>query len=556
MENHLSTTIHDGIKMLYKDQHLTDIVIRVGSQTFPCHKLVLSAVSPYFKAMFTGEFQDKHLEEVNLESIPPDTFKCILQYVYCSDKDVINEHNAQDILNVSCMLLIQHVQQACESFISEKLNTANVIKTWQFAMSLSCTDLQKSSKLLFLNNFEEVMKTDDFLALQPDELSEIVSDDDLNVSREEIVGDAVLRWFSANEDARQHKLYSVLQYVRLPLTPAHYIFHTCKIFPILSKSENLALLFDEARYFHGCGIGQNSNNSLRFSHRNSSQMANAMIYLCCSKDGTVSTYAYHFQKNVWKLLNQELRSQGSLFAACVYRNDVYFSGGESDLSGNMLKFIFGKNIWVPCASLGKKRFRHAMVATSGSIYLIGGSKSQSSVLPDIVQYDLSTNVYDTVGKLLFPVRSVDAVALEKNIFVFGGKAFDRGLGTTHIQCFDLNSRQCSKIEKDMPVPFIRSGALVVDGSVYLLSEKGDVFEWTTAETFDLKLQADGIQLNDNETPSKTLCCFRKKLYIACSSGNSIVINLASGSQKNFETPCDTTVCISMLQCVLPKSYFQ
>ena len=45
---------------------LCDVTIVVGSRRINAHKVVLSACSPYFKAMFTGEMTESRQQEVNI----------------------------------------------------------------------------------------------------------------------------------------------------------------------------------------------------------------------------------------------------------------------------------------------------------------------------------------------------------------------------------------------------------------------------------------------------------------------------------------------------------
>ena len=43
-----------GLNVLRRDNTFTDVRIKVEETEFPVHKCVLSAFSPYFKAMFTA----------------------------------------------------------------------------------------------------------------------------------------------------------------------------------------------------------------------------------------------------------------------------------------------------------------------------------------------------------------------------------------------------------------------------------------------------------------------------------------------------------------------
>ena len=55
----------DGLNTLRTEGTFCDVVIVVDGQEFPVHKSVLSAASPYFKAMFTC-----NLAEANLAKVP------------------------------------------------------------------------------------------------------------------------------------------------------------------------------------------------------------------------------------------------------------------------------------------------------------------------------------------------------------------------------------------------------------------------------------------------------------------------------------------------------
>jgi BTB/POZ domain len=47
----------------------TDVVLNVEDQNFHCHKVVLSAASPYFKAMFTGTLKEAEMSHVKLQGV-------------------------------------------------------------------------------------------------------------------------------------------------------------------------------------------------------------------------------------------------------------------------------------------------------------------------------------------------------------------------------------------------------------------------------------------------------------------------------------------------------
>jgi len=63
-EKHPRHTL-EAINVLRKHRELCDVVLIVGQRRIFGHRVVLSACSPYFHAMFTGELVESRQMEVN-----------------------------------------------------------------------------------------------------------------------------------------------------------------------------------------------------------------------------------------------------------------------------------------------------------------------------------------------------------------------------------------------------------------------------------------------------------------------------------------------------------
>lgn len=64
-----SEQLLQGLQLLRQDHELCDIVLRVGDVKIHAHKVVLASISPYFKAMFTGNLSEKETSEVEFQCI-------------------------------------------------------------------------------------------------------------------------------------------------------------------------------------------------------------------------------------------------------------------------------------------------------------------------------------------------------------------------------------------------------------------------------------------------------------------------------------------------------
>lgn len=68
----MSNYAKDTMKMIFmmRSHHmLTDVVLEVQQELFHAHKVILSAASPYFKAMFTGGLKECEMSRVKLQGV-------------------------------------------------------------------------------------------------------------------------------------------------------------------------------------------------------------------------------------------------------------------------------------------------------------------------------------------------------------------------------------------------------------------------------------------------------------------------------------------------------
>ena len=83
-------TLEEAMKSLCLNDDLSDMKIVCDGTEFPCHKLILSARSDVFKAMFKSDLKFIKNEEYTLEilDISAETMKTFLQFIYKDDVEV------------------------------------------------------------------------------------------------------------------------------------------------------------------------------------------------------------------------------------------------------------------------------------------------------------------------------------------------------------------------------------------------------------------------------------------------------------------------------------
>ncbi|KAG8225215.1 hypothetical protein J437_LFUL012690 [Ladona fulva] len=93
-----------GLESLRNEGHFCDVSLSADGQLYPAHKSVLSAFSPYFKAMFTGRMAESRQQVVTLQGLDGPTLATLIDYAYTSVAN-INSSNAQILEVVRLNLL-------------------------------------------------------------------------------------------------------------------------------------------------------------------------------------------------------------------------------------------------------------------------------------------------------------------------------------------------------------------------------------------------------------------------------------------------------------------
>lgn len=79
--NHPERMIRKMEQYVEKRQ-LCDVTLIVGSKRIPAHRLVLSAASDYFAAMFMNDVKEASMEEIRMKDVDPDAMVAIVNYAY------------------------------------------------------------------------------------------------------------------------------------------------------------------------------------------------------------------------------------------------------------------------------------------------------------------------------------------------------------------------------------------------------------------------------------------------------------------------------------------
>lgn len=184
------------------------------------HRHIVSALNPFFAAMFQTPMKEMESREVTLTGIDGDSLKGLVDFCYTGDIE-IKEENVEGLLAAATQLQFAEVAQRCSNLLLDNLSTSNCLGILSAAHLYHLPELMSVSKQFACDHFKEVSKEDEFAAMSFDHFEELMDRDDLSVDCEEDVFHTIFRWVRFNETERMGflgKLLPLLRMKRLSLT--------------------------------------------------------------------------------------------------------------------------------------------------------------------------------------------------------------------------------------------------------------------------------------------------------------------------------------------------
>ena len=164
-------------------------------------------------------------------------------------------------------------------------------------------------------------------------------------------------------------------------------------------------------------------------------------------------------------------------AAATLDDHVYLAGGHSNGADSARLFRLDANHWTALASLHFARGGHALIATGGKLYAIGGNRAAGNVGP-VESYDPARNAWTVVGTLPQPRNHLMGFVEGDAACVAGG----RSPTTNRVDCFDPASRRWSRIV-GLPVAASGGGAIAFPDGDHIVIGGEDASETRIVSQF-------------------------------------------------------------------------
>ena len=356
-------------------EKLCDVRLIAGTDGFPVHKLVLAAASPYFKAMFTCGMKETSVVDIPLPGITAGTLGTLIDFAYTSEIHV-SEMNVCSLLPAATMFQMNHVIEACCTFLEHQLDPSNCIGIADFAQAHGCNDLYQKAKEFVYKNFADVAKHEEFLMLSVPQLIQVIKRDELNVRCESEVYGAVINWVQHNEKDRRIKLPNLLCAVRCHYLTPTFLKGELDCCDLLRKvpecKEYLKRIYDDLTLHR------------RFNERRRKPAAPPVIYSAGGylRHSISNCECYNPVTEQWYKL-ADLQQPRSGVGACVIHGVLYVVGGrnnspDGNVDSNKLDcFEPYMNMWRSCQNMSVARNRVGVGVIDSVLYAVGGSSGST-----------------------------------------------------------------------------------------------------------------------------------------------------------------------------------
>lgn len=474
------------MKEIRRQGKLCDVTLKVEDQSFSAHRIVLAATIPYFHAMFTTtNMTESRIKEITMKEIEPLALETLINFSYSGIVKIDNQ-NVQGLMVGAAFLQLTKVRNACADFLISRFHPHNVLGIRHFADTMCCVQLITAADKFTNDYFAKVSQSDEFLALEFKELTNILSRDELYARTEENIFEAAMKWVKHDMESRSQYLPQVLAKVRLPLLTPQFLADRVATEDLIRTSHQCRDLLDEARDFHLMPERRGLIQSFRTRPRHCDCVI-GYIYAVggLTKNGdSVSTVEIYDPISKEWVMGQAMGMLRTRVGVAVTKGKLYAFGGFNGTERLSTVEVFDPKVkvWSQGKAMLCKRSAVGVAALNGAIYVsffnffldfffilfklfkVCGGYDGVTSLNTVECYCPESDSWKTVAPMM-KYRSAGGVAsLNGYVFCLGGhdglSIFDS------VERYDPISDSWTKV-KPMLNKRCRLGAATLGGKLYV-----------------------------------------------------------------------------------------
>ncbi|XP_046985348.1 kelch-like ECH-associated protein 1B [Schistocerca americana] len=479
----MANYVKDAMKMMCmmrSNRMLTDVVLEVGSELFHAHKVVLAAASPYFKAMFTGGLKECEMSRVKLQGVCPTAMARLMYFMYTGQIRV-TEVTVCQLLPAATMFQVTNVIDACCLFLERQLDPSNAIGIAKFAEQHGCKDLCQKANQFIVQHFTQVCQEEEFLQLSAIQLVALIKKDELNVTEEREVYNAVLKWVKYDEENRFPKMEHILHAVRCQFLTPSFLHEQMKNCDVLKKlpacREYLAQIFKDLTLHKRPCVKERTPNTPRVIYIAGGYFRNSLDVM----------EAYNVDDRTWTKLASLTVPRSGLGGAFL-KGMFYAVGGRHNSPDSRYdsdwvdRYNPAKDVWRPCSPMSVPRNRVGVAVMDGYLYAVGGSAG-SEYHNSVERFDPDEDTWTNVKPMHVKRLGVAVAVVNRLLYAIGG--YDGKARQSSVECYHPENDEWTMVA---PLNVSRSGAGVAALNQYIYVVGG----------YDGQRQVNSVERYDTE----------------------------------------------------------
>ncbi|KAK7481075.1 hypothetical protein BaRGS_00027711 [Batillaria attramentaria] len=351
-----------GINNLYTNKHFCDLKVIISGKVFECHRLILAAVSEFFRSSLTVSWQESSSStvEIDNEDVTAESFQILLDILY-KGHNVISMETVEDLLRMSIYLCVCFLEESCVQFMMENMSADKCLRFLTLALTYGLESVCDCAKETVYKYLGQLHRQAEFASLPKSVLLNLLSEATCSVCSESNRDTCI-----CDKPSMDRILMTVLVWVES----------------------------DKVRHRH---LGE----LLPFvdPYRLSPGMKQLI---------TIKYFKHEFG--------------GILQTSCIWNNELYVSGSEDKNYQYFAVYRTAQNRWEMLPPPPLSRLDHAIVAVSFNIYFIGGCTEASRPCPvsDILVYHTQTSTWSRYGNLVIAVGGPKVAAVGHRVYIFSG----------------------------------------------------------------------------------------------------------------------------------------
>lgn len=475
---------------LQQHGHLCDVVLRVDGHKVKAHRAVLSGSSPYFKAMFTGNLCESEKEEIDLKSVDKAAINVLVDFAY-TGRIAVTHANVQSLLPAANLFQMNSVKKLCCEFLQAQLHATNCLGITHFAEVHACRELQAFGDKFIAAHFQELSQSEEFCQLIFEELTKILSRDDLNVSSEEVVFDALDTWLNYDPNRRQCYLGRALQCIRLPQLTQKTLTKLYETHPFIKENDLCQEQVNKALQYH---LNTEDRLSLAKKMKDKLKRRGELEMFCAvgGKNGLFATLdsveVYRSETDSWSEV-ASLNCRLQECAAAVVNQNLYVIGGVRCQLRNGTSYRCydngverwqpDTNTWSTVASMHMCRSNHGVAVLNGKIYALGGYNGES-YMKNVEVYCRKSNQWKMATPMLERRSIFTTAVVDGKIYAIGG------YGPNYLNSMERYDPDKDFWEKVAPLTDrrINFGVAVLHGFIYVVGGHNGEQYLSSVERYD------------------------------------------------------------------------